>query len=118
MVAHDLRLDELHDDILVRDAHAHAVLRRAILILVHDSHAAAGLVIGLTDPAAAVLDLWTRSEPGDIREPREWGGDSSYTWPSSHAANVAAPSNTAGTHLEPLAVGGGLENLDVSHGCL
>ena len=60
VVARDLRLNKLADDVLVGDAHAEAVLCRVVLVLVLNSHSPARLVVGLALAPPAVLDLRRR----------------------------------------------------------
>ncbi|GET92700.1 60S ribosomal protein L5, putative [Leishmania tarentolae] len=57
LVAHDLRLHDLRNDVLVRDAHNKAVLGRAELRLVLQHHLAARVVVRLSLAATAVLHL-------------------------------------------------------------
>ena len=51
-------LTHLAHDILVGEAHDHAVLGRVVLVLVLGDQAQACAVVGLTLSPALVLDLW------------------------------------------------------------
>ena len=57
LIAHDLTLHNLADDILVREADHQAVLGRIVLVLGLGDEALAGVVVGLAGSAALVLHL-------------------------------------------------------------
>lgn len=57
LVARDLRVDDLSDDIAVGETDDHAVLGRAVLVLGLGDQALTGIVVGLTLTATAVLSL-------------------------------------------------------------
>ena len=57
LVTANLRGDDLSNDVAVGEADDEAVLGRIVLVLGLGGQALAGIVIGLTLPAALVLDL-------------------------------------------------------------
>ena len=57
LVARDLRVDDLSDDIAVGETDDHAVLGRVVLVLGLGDQALTGIVVGLTLTATAVLSL-------------------------------------------------------------
>jgi hypothetical protein len=57
LVAGDLRVDDLGDDVAVGEANDHAVLGRIVLVLGLGDQALASVVVGLTLATAAVLSL-------------------------------------------------------------
>lgn len=57
LVTANLRGDDLSNDVAVGEADDEAVLGRIVLVLGLGGQALAGIVVGLTLPAALVLDL-------------------------------------------------------------
>jgi hypothetical protein len=62
LVARDLGADNLHDDVLVGEAHYQAVLGRIVLVLGLVDEALAGIVVGLAGASALVLGLVAAAE--------------------------------------------------------
>ena len=74
LVAGDLRGDDLGDDVLVGEADDEAVLGRIVLVLGLGDEALAGVVVGLTRPAALVLDLVAAETVSDAAVSEEGEG--------------------------------------------